>query len=96
MTDDVRLEDLLGRTVRTANNRAVGRLEEVRTEKTPDGLVVTGVVIGVAGLLERLGLGARLIVGARGSRWVARWDQIDVTDPRRPRLTCALEELERI
>ena len=33
-------------------------------------------------------------VRRRGYR--ARWDQLDLSDPRQPRLTCALEEIARL
>ena len=95
-TTDVRLEDLIGREVHAANNRRVGRIEEVRAETTAGGCVVTAFVIGVSGLFERLGLGARLIVGARAGGHVARWDQMDLSDLEHPRLKCGLEELAAI
>lgn len=88
---ELRLEDLLGREV-YAGDRRVGRIEEFRADK--DGRIAI-FVIGVAGQLERLGVGAGLLIGrVRGAR-VARWDQIDLTDPERPRLTCRPEDLER-
>ena len=94
---EVRLEDLLGREVYAGNNRRVGRIEEFRARWTPPTGTITAFVIGTAGLLERLDLGARLIVGrgAAGGR-VARWNQLDLSDPERPRLTCPFDELEPV
>jgi hypothetical protein len=60
------------------------------------GCVITEVVIGPAGMLERLNVGARLLVGRALSGYVARWGQMDVTDPDVPRLTCRLEELHKL
>ena len=92
---ELRLEDLLGREVHAGNNRRVGRIEEFRAQWDGPTCTITGFVIGAAGLLERLGLGARLVVGRRGTGGrVARWDQLDLSDPRRPRLTCRLDQLE--
>jgi hypothetical protein len=91
----IRLDRLLGRTVRGRNGRWIGRLEEFRSERRGDGIVITAYVIGVAGLLERLGVGLKLLVGRAVGGHVARWDQLDISDPDRPRLTCAVEELER-
>jgi hypothetical protein len=92
---EVRLDRLLGREVRARNNQAVGRLEEFRAERRGRTLVVVEYVIGVAGLFERLGLGVKLILGIRGGGYVARWDQMDLSDPERPRLTCGVEELRQ-
>jgi len=93
---ELRLDRLLGRRVLAANNRSVGRLEEFRTEQHGTGFVVTEYVIGAAGLLERLGLGVKLLFGRKRTGYVARWDQLDISDPGRPRLTCRAEELRRL
>ena len=92
----IRLDLLLGREVRTANNRRLGRLEEFRAERRDDRWEVTEYVIGAAGLLERLGLGARLILGMKPSGgYVVRWNQLDLSNPDRPKLTCPVAELTR-
>jgi hypothetical protein len=96
MSPSLRLDRLLGREVHTANNRRLGRLEEFRAERHGAEWVVTEYVIGAAGLVERLGLGVRLILGiARASGYVARWDQMDLANPDRPRISCPVEELRR-
>jgi hypothetical protein len=93
----VRLDRLLGREVRTANHRRLGRVEEFRCERRGDDWVVTGYVIGAAGLSERLGLGVRLILGLTRSRgYLARWDQLDLSDPDHPRVTCPVDALQRL
>jgi hypothetical protein len=91
--DEIHLDQLLGRPVRSANNHVIGRLEELRVEQQHGAPVVTDYVIGRAGLAERLGVGARLLVGIRGRGYVARWDQLDITNPEHPRLTCSVKEL---
>ena len=93
---EVRLDLLVGREVLAGNNRRVGRLEEFRAEVRNGTCVVTEMVIGVAGLLERLGIGVKMILGRRGGGYVARWDQIDLTDPVHPRLTCSVSDLRPI
>lgn len=96
MTTTIQVERLLGREVRTLNNRRLGRLEEFRAERRGDDWFVVEYVVGAAGLLERLGLGARLVLGIhRVGVCVVRWDQLDLTDPKRPRLTCSVDELRR-
>jgi hypothetical protein len=93
---ELRLDRLLGRPVVGRDNRRVGRIEEFRAEQRGAHLEIVEYVLGVAGLLERLGVGLKLLVGRQGGGYVARWDQIDITDPTRPRLTCGVEELRRL
>ena len=94
---EVRLERLLGREVLARNNRRVGLLEEFRAVNREDGVCeIREFVIGAAGLYERLGRGVKMLFGRRGSGYVARWDQIDVSDPDHPRLTCSIEELSTV
>lgn len=96
MGQEVRLEDVLGREVVAANNRAIGRLEEFHAEMRGNQCRITEYVIGAAGLLERLDLAVRLVVGKGGGGYVARWDQIDISNPMQPRLTCPVEELLKL
>lgn len=93
---EVRLHELLGREVLAANNRRVGLLEEFRAEVKGNACEITGFVIGVAGLSERLGLGVKMIFGKGGGGYLARWDQLDLSDPHRPRLTCSVDELSTV
>jgi hypothetical protein len=96
MKADLRLDRLLGRKVCTANNRRLGRLEEFRAERHGTEWIVTEYVIGSAGLLERLGLSIRLILGMKHARgYIARWDQMDLTNPDRPRVSCPVGDLRR-
>jgi hypothetical protein len=96
MSTTVRLDRLLGREVHTANNRRLGRLEEFRAERRGADWIVTEYVIGAAGLAERLGLGVRLILGInRAGGYVARWDQMDLSNPDRLRISCPVTDLRR-
>jgi hypothetical protein len=96
MSANVRLDRLVGREVYTANHRRLGRLEEFRAERRGASWVISEYVIGAAGLVERLGLGVRTLLGMkRVTGYVARWDQLDVSNPERPTLTCSVESLER-
>ena len=54
----MRLSELLGLHVRTESGDRLGVVHDVRAELRPRSLAVTGVVVGAAGLLERLGVGA--------------------------------------
>ena len=94
---ELRLDRLLGRRVLAANDRSIGRIEEFHAERRGRGCTITECVIGTSGLWERLGmLGKALLFGPAPHGYVARWDQIDLSDPTRPRLTCALEDLRKI
>lgn len=96
MTVTIRLDRLVGREVYTANNRRLGRLHEFRVEQRGNSWIVTDYVIGTLGLMERLGLGVRLLLGLeRPTGYVARWDQIDLSNPDRPTLTCPVGELRK-
>jgi hypothetical protein len=97
MTRAPRLDRLVGRIVHTMDGRRVGRLEAFTVRRHDDTWFISAYMIGVIGLLERLGVGSRLILGrAGGGGYVARWDQMDLTDPDRPRLTCDVDALERV
>jgi hypothetical protein len=97
MTADIRLEQLVGRVVLTANNRPLGRIEEAHAELRDDGWFLIEWVVGPAGLLERVGLSTRLILGI-GQRhgFVVRWNQLDLSNPDRPRLACSIDELRQL
>ena len=90
---ELRLDRLLGRPVVAANGRVVGRIEEIRVDDT-ERWAVSELVIGEAGLFERLGIAGRRLIGAKTRGYVARWDQVDLSDPRQPRLRCPDDELQ--
>jgi hypothetical protein len=91
---EVRVERLLGRTVIDARGRRVGRIEEIQAEREGPEWVVRGYVLGVDGLIERLAAGA-IVAGLLGPlarrrrRRTIAWNELDLTDPGRPRLRSA-------
>ena len=89
----VPLEALLGRRVRADDGRVVGRLEEIRAERRGGNHEVTEFLIGPGALLERLSI-VRRFAGSGSRMRVARWDQIDISNPLAPRLTCGVENLK--
>ncbi len=93
---NLRLDRLLGREVLTANHRRLGRVEEFRAERRGADWIVTEYIIGAAGMVERLGLAARLLLGlSRARGYVARWDQVDLSNPDRLRITCPVGDLRQ-
>jgi hypothetical protein len=87
------LDRLIGRVVLDRNGESAGRIQELRVDVRSSSWVVTEYVLGMGGLLERLNVGLRLVLGARVKGRTARADQIDISDPARPRLTCRRDEL---
>jgi hypothetical protein len=94
--NEVYLDRLLGRMVVAGNNRPVGRLEEFHCEQHGDYFHIVEFVIGSAGLMDRLNVGMKALFGKSGAGKVVRWDQIDITDPEHPRLTCSVDELQQL
>ena len=97
----VHVELLIQPLVTAPDGRTVGRIGEVRAERRGDELVVEQYEIGRPGLLVRLTaaiLGSNLLrafhVRRKPLGWCARWDQLDLSDPAHPRLTCPVDELE--
>ena len=88
----VHLEDLLGRRVEALDGRRVGRIEEIRADRRGDEYELTEYLLGTGALVERLSLVSRLF-GRESRTYIVRWDQIDITSPSRPRLTCSIEDL---
>ena len=89
----VHLEDLLGRRVEAPDGRRVGRIEEIRAARRGDEYELTEYLLGTGAFVERLSLVARLLRNEPRT-YIVRWDQIDLTSPDRPRLTCSMEELK--
>ena len=99
---DVHIELLLGTKVRDVNDEVVGRIEEFRAEQTGDSCYVESYMVGASALVERLSawtlvrpikrmLKARHIYSA----FEIPWQEMDLTDPKRPRLRIAKKDLQR-
>jgi hypothetical protein len=89
---EVRVEDLLGRVVRSAGGLPVGRIEDLRARPEGDDYVVYEVVLGELGLMAKVfGAAAQLptfqALGlGRGYRTRAiPWNWLDLTNPAQPR-----------
>ena len=99
---DIKVELLVGTKVRDLDGTNVGRIEEIRVERQEKALLVEAFLIGASGLIERLS--ARTLV--RPIRRLLRsrhiysvyevpWQDMDLTDPKRPLLRIAKRELRR-
>jgi hypothetical protein len=94
--DEVRIDRLLGRQVVAANGRPAGRLEEFRAEIRDGEWIITEYVLGLAGFAARLGGSVRAFFNLPSIGYVARWDQIDLSNVETPRLTCSVDELQKL
>ena len=98
-SQQIHAELLLGEKVFALNGLPIGRLEELRTEINKGHCFVSEFLVGSYAVLERLAawrLGRALlrVLGARhGEGYRIRWDQLDLSDPRRLRLLCDVDEL---
>jgi len=97
---EIHLEQLVGRRVVDARGRHIGRIEEVRAERRDAEWIVGDYVLGIGGLVERLAAG-ELVSNVLGrlareaERHTVPWDELDLTDPERPRMRHTLAELRR-
>src|ERR1043166_3330560 len=96
---ELHVELLLGEKVLAMNGLPIGRLEEIRTEINRGHFYVTEFLVGSYAALERLAawrIGRALLHvlgGRRREGYRIRWDQLDLSDPQRPRLVCEVDEL---
>ena len=91
---EVHVEKLLGRRVRDTTGRVVGRIEEIHTD---DKGVVSEFLLGPTALWERLGqstleLPFVRLLGIQRSNHRVPWNELDLTDPDRPRMSTRLQE----
>ena len=97
---DVHIELLLGKKVVDVNGEKVGRIEEFRAEDEGDGCRVEAYLVGTSALVERLSAWTlvRPIKRALRSRhiysvWAVPWQEMDLSDPKKPRLKVAKSDL---
>lgn len=89
----IRIHKLLNRQVLDPGGKPAGRIEELRARVEGGECVIEEYVLGREGLMERLSVSELSLValGALGARRGAAghrvpWDQLDLSDPHRPRL----------
>lgn len=97
----MQVELLIRPLVTATDGRTLGRIAEVRARRAGRELVVEEYHVGRPGLLVRLtaAIQGSPLLRALGVRrrplgWRVRWDQLDLSDPGHPRVTCPIEELE--
>jgi sporulation protein YlmC with PRC-barrel domain len=99
---DIKIQLLVGTKVHDIDGKKVGRIEEIRVERQETALLVESYLIGVSALVDRLS--ARTLVRPIGRFLRARhvysvyevpWQEMDITDPKRPVLKIAQREMRR-
>ena len=101
-TQQLHVELLLGEKVFALNGVSIGRLEEIRTEVNRGHYYVTEFLVGNYAVLERFAAWriGRAVLGVLGAKrdagYRVRWDQLDLSDPRRLRLMCEVDELMQL
>jgi hypothetical protein len=103
MAREVYADLLLNRRVRALNGRVIGRIEEIKAEPFDGAWLVSEYLIGSFVLLERLAghpLGRSVLRFFRLRRkddgYRVRWDQMDLSDPMKPKLTCSVDDLRLV
>jgi hypothetical protein len=92
---ELRADQLLGRVVVAQNGRRIGRVEEFHAHKHGDGWMISEYALGAAGLLERLGVAARSILGVAPRGYLVYWNQLTLAEEGPLRLTCRVSDLRR-
>jgi sporulation protein YlmC with PRC-barrel domain len=98
---EVHVEQLLGCRVRDSDGVVLGRLEDFRVEIVDGEAVVTEFHIGGAAVLERIaGFLSELplirYLPFRLTEYRVRWQDIDLSDGRRPRVVARKADLRRV
>jgi sporulation protein YlmC with PRC-barrel domain len=78
----MRLSAILGLAVDTESGERLGHVFDVRAKLGKSSLEVTGLVVGQAGLLERLGIGAPQSATRIRTHDVVPWKQVVRVDRR--------------
>jgi hypothetical protein len=104
MSDDlaeVHVEQLLGKRIHDVDGAVLGRLEDFRVEIVDGETVVTEFHIGGAAIIERIaGFMSELPIVEHLpfglTEYRVRWQDVDLSDSRRPRVTVRKADLRRV
>ena len=92
---EVRLQDIHGRRVFDIDGKVAGRIGEVVAERAGADCHIVEYLLGPAAFLSRLGITVGDFFGVANRRKPVRvpWNQLDLSDPRHPRLRCRMSDL---
>jgi sporulation protein YlmC with PRC-barrel domain len=96
----INIEQLIGANVRDVDGNSVGRIEEIRAERRDSKLMVEAYLVGASAVIHRLSAGTlvRPIERVLRSRHIYSvyeipWQDMDLSDPKRPQLRTAKADL---
>lgn len=99
----VNIELLAGRRVLSLRGKSIGHIEEIRAERDGEDVVITEFHVGIFAAFERLSgsaIGLAMLdffrLRHRDCLYRIPWDQLDISDPVKPRLRCTLEQLSHM
>jgi sporulation protein YlmC with PRC-barrel domain len=97
---DTKVHLLVGTKVHDVDGRKVGRIEEIRVKREEKALLIESYLIGASALIDRLSARTlvrpiRRLLRARHfySVYEVPWQEMDLTDPKRPVLRIAQRDL---
>jgi sporulation protein YlmC with PRC-barrel domain len=97
---EINVELLLGTKVRDVDGSYVGRIEELRVEQDDKACLVDAYLIGASAVIQRLSAWTlvrpiRKVLRSRKlySLYQVPWQDMDLSDPRHPRLRTAKRDL---
>jgi len=99
---EVNVELLIGKKVHDADGNKVGRIEEFRVTETDKACTLDAYLIGASALIQRLSAWTLVRPISRALRssnvysvYEVPWQDMDLTDPDRPKLRIAKADLRR-
>jgi len=97
---EINVELLIGTKVRDVDGKGVGRIEEISVQRDEKACLVDAYLIGASALIERLSawtlvrpIGQFLHSRNLYSLYLVPWKDMDLSDPRHPRLRTAKRDL---
>ena len=97
---EINVELLIGKTVCDVDGKQIGRIEEFKVERVDNSCVLDSYLIGSSALIERLSawtLVRPVVRVLRGRRFYSLyqvpWQDMDLSDPKHPRLRTAERDL---
>ena len=101
--NQLQLRKMLGAKVYDSEGHHIGRLEEIEAERGDESCAVVSYIVEHRGLLDRISSWAltnsmqkKLSRKSSSEPYRIGWDQIDLTDPHRPKTLVPKELLTRI
>ncbi|HET9465239.1 MAG TPA: hypothetical protein VFO71_06905 [Gemmatimonadales bacterium] len=100
-TREVRLEELLGRVVRSAAGRPIGVIQDMRAQPHGDEYLIHEVLVGelgimskLLGMLQQLPTFRALGLGRPYRSRPVPWNWLDLSDPAKPRFRASVRQKE--